>query len=305
VSAGKIKGHYVTFPVSRLIKYSEQFDDGREIQLLHFVYGLPNIDEIRGSPQKVLDAIDLFGQTTRYMMNVGTAKGKIVTDLIAEVKPQTMVELGGYVGYSAVMFGDAVRRAGGKRYLSLERNPEFAAVSRSLIDLAGLSDIVKIHVGRSDLSIQRLHASGEFPRIELLFLDHYKPAYTGDLKLCEHLGMVTPGSVLAADNVIYPGNPVYLEYVRSSVEKKRQEAAAHTEANKNKETQELRAKAQYSKATGDQQPPLDVAGNPNLIYESKQMDSFEPTGQPVSTLILCSRVEMVLILLVIGCCRDY
>lgn len=32
------------------------------------------------------------------MMNVGDDKGKIVADLIAEHKPQVMVELGGYVG---------------------------------------------------------------------------------------------------------------------------------------------------------------------------------------------------------------
>ncbi|MGG6496026.1 UNVERIFIED_CONTAM: hypothetical protein NY603_24215, partial [Bacteroidetes bacterium 56_B9] len=58
--------------------------------------------------------------------------------------------------------------------------------------------------------------------IDLMFLDHYKPAYTTDLKLCEELKLVTPGSVLAADNVIKPGNPPYLEYVRSSVKEKRE-----------------------------------------------------------------------------------
>jgi catechol O-methyltransferase len=76
--------------------YAEQedifFDDGREVELLHFVYGSPDIDQIRGSPQKVLQAIDEFGRTKKYLMNVGEDKGKIVTDLIADVKPQTMVE---------------------------------------------------------------------------------------------------------------------------------------------------------------------------------------------------------------------
>lgn len=67
------------------------FDDGREIELLHFVYSHPNINEIRGSPKKVLDAIDEYGRTKKYLMNVGEDKGKIVTDLIAEVKPKTMV----------------------------------------------------------------------------------------------------------------------------------------------------------------------------------------------------------------------
>ena len=68
--------------------------------MLHFVYGHPSIEKIRGSPQKVLDAIDEYGRTKKYLMNVGEDKGKIVADLIAERKPQIMVELGGYVGYS-------------------------------------------------------------------------------------------------------------------------------------------------------------------------------------------------------------
>jgi len=75
--------------------YAEQeevfFDDGREVELLHYVYGKSNIDEIRGHPAKVLQAIDEFGRTKKYLMNVGEDKGKIVSDLIAEVKPQTMV----------------------------------------------------------------------------------------------------------------------------------------------------------------------------------------------------------------------
>jgi len=67
------------------------FDDGRETELLRFIYDKPNIDEIRGSPEKVLAAIDEFGRTQKYLMNVGEDKGKIVSNLIAEVKPETMV----------------------------------------------------------------------------------------------------------------------------------------------------------------------------------------------------------------------
>lgn len=69
------------------------FDDGREIELLHFVYSHPNIEKIRGSPEGVLAAIDEYGRTKKYLMNVGEDKGRIVTDLIAEVKPKIMVSL--------------------------------------------------------------------------------------------------------------------------------------------------------------------------------------------------------------------
>jgi catechol O-methyltransferase len=63
--------------------------------------------------------------------------------------------LGGYIGYSCILFGDAVRKAGGERYYSLEMNPEFAAVIMSLVDLAGLSGIVKVIVGSSDALLRR------------------------------------------------------------------------------------------------------------------------------------------------------
>ena len=246
---------------------------------MHFVYGHPSIHQIRGSPDKVLRAIDEYGRSKKFLMNVGDDKGKIVADLIAEVKPEVMVELGGYIGYSALLFGDAVRRAGGKRYYSLERNPEFAAVIMCLVELAGLSDVIKVVVGSSDESIQRLYDSKTIEHIDLMFLDHYKPAYTSDLKLCEHLGLIGPGSVLAADNVIMPGNPPYLEYVRRSVEDKRSKAKGVAEGDAARFPDIY--KNQYKKREGEEKLSTDVEGNPNLIYESKLIKSFEPTGVPV------------------------
>ncbi|MCJ1435775.1 hypothetical protein MMC27_005150 [Xylographa pallens] len=255
------------------------FDDGREIGLLHFLYSHPSIDQMRGSPLKVLQAIDEYGRTKKYLMNVGEDKGKIVTNLIAEVKPKTMVELGGYVGYSALLFGNAVREAGGHRYISLERNPEFAAVIMSLVDLAGLNDVVRVVVGPSAQSIKRLHENGTLQHIDLMFLDHYKPAYTTDLKLCEHLGLVTAGSVLAADNVIKPGNPPYLAYVRSSVTEKR-ERYENGEAEKESADFADRTRNQYIKREGEEKLSTEIKGNPNLRYESRLVHSFEPTGEP-------------------------
>jgi catechol O-methyltransferase len=67
------------------------FDDGREVELLHYVYSHPQLESIRGSPERVLEAIDEFGRTKKYLMNVGEDKGRIVCDLIQEVKPKTMV----------------------------------------------------------------------------------------------------------------------------------------------------------------------------------------------------------------------
>ena len=82
-----------TFNQNKAYKPQEEiyFDDGREIELLHYVYSHPQINEIRGSPERVLQTIDEYGQTKKYLMNVGEDKGRIVTDLIAKSQPKIMV----------------------------------------------------------------------------------------------------------------------------------------------------------------------------------------------------------------------
>lgn len=228
-----------------------QYGDGREVALLQFVYSHPDLEQIRGNPQRVLDAIDEFARTNTGLINVGEHKGALVCDLITRHRPSCMLELGGYIGYSGILFGDTLRRAGGKRYLSIEKDPLFAAVATSLVDLAGLSDIVKYTVGTGSEGIQRLHGQGELARrIGMAFFDHHKPSYTPDLKLCERLAIVGPGTILVADNMIVPGNPAYLAYIRANVAEKREKAKAGEES-----------------------------GNPNLEYATRAVRSYEPSGQ--------------------------
>jgi len=174
-----------------------------------------------------------------------------------------MIELGGYVGYSAILFGDAVRSNGGKRYLSLEVNPENAAVANMLVELAGLRDFVSIVVGSSNKSlIQLIQVEKKISQIELLFIDHWKDLYLPDLWLLEELNVLKPGvSVLVADNVLMPGAPEYLEWVRASPAQKRE----ILEKRKLALSQDGVVSIARSDTTID---PKCVLGNPNLVYET-------------------------------------
>lgn len=237
---------------------------------------------LRGSPEGILQAIDAFARK-KFLMNVGEDKGEIVANLIKEVRPKVMVELGGYCGYSTILFGSTARQCGGQRYYSLERSPKFAKNIEALVKFAGLDDFVEVVVGSSDESIRKLHDAGKLGKIGMMFLDHYKPAYTTDLKLCEELGLIQKGTVLAADNVIRPGNPPYLKYVRSTVEEKN--AALEGEREADTKNFNARSAAQYGKV---EDLNTSIKGNPNIIYESKLYDSYEPSGDPVS-LIPCAK----------------
>jgi catechol O-methyltransferase len=202
-------------------------------------------------------------------MNVGPHKGAFISKLISERKPSVMIELGGYVGYSAILFGDAVRSNQGKQYISLEVNPENAAVANMLIELAGLREFVRIIVGSSNQSlIQLIQTDKKISQVELLFLDHWKDLYLPDLLLLEELNVLKPGvSVLAADNVIMPGTPEYLEWVRASPAQKRATA----------QKRKLALSQGDDKGVGEEGAVIDpnrIIGNPNLVYESS-IELFE------------------------------
>ena len=225
----------------------------------------------------MLRAIDEFGRTRKYLINVGEDKGMIVVDLIREHKPQTMIKLGGCCGYSTILFCDAGRRAGGKKYYSLERSPKSARSIEILVELAGLKDIVEVIVGPSNECIKRLHSKG-LQTVEPIVLNYYKPAETTDIKLCEQLESNKKGTVLAADNVIAPGNPPYLEYVGNTVEEKRTKLTK--EAKLDTESFSDRYAATYEEI----EKPSKLHGNPSILL-STLIPSFEPTGEPLSQAI--------------------
>ena len=196
--------------------------DGRETALLRYVYSHPALEELRGSPSQILRVMDEFAAQEKFLINVGPDKGEKIHGLIEDAKPTVLVELGGYVGYSAISFADAMRRAHRKikpdlRLWSLEFDPLVASIAMSFIELAGLSDIAKVVVGPAADSIQRLHAEQTLTTIEFLFLDHVEDLYISDLKVCERLGLLKPGSMVVADNIRLPGAPEYLSYVRQHV----------------------------------------------------------------------------------------
>ncbi|THC99187.1 hypothetical protein EYZ11_001362 [Aspergillus tanneri] len=128
-----------------------------------------------------------------------------------------MLEIGGYVGYSAILFGDALRRAGGQKYVSLEMSPKFASVARELVAVAGLDGFVEFLEGPCRQSLKKLQDKPW----DIIFLDHAKADYLPDLKLCEALKLIAPGTTVIADDMKQPGNPQYSEYVRSPPKAKR------------------------------------------------------------------------------------
>lgn len=92
-----------------------------------------------------------------------------------------------------------------------EYNANNAEVAKAVVSYAGFSDKVQIFVGKSSWELPKI--APKVGRADFVLLDHNKKLYLQDLQLMETLGIVSDDTRIAADNVIYPGAPDFLEYV--------------------------------------------------------------------------------------------
>ncbi|XP_075904031.1 catechol O-methyltransferase B [Nelusetta ayraudi] len=184
----------------------------------------------RGNPHSVLNAIDQFCRHTEWAMNVGDEKGCILDSVVSEVNPASVLELGTYCGYSTVRIARLLPPHA--KLVTLEFNPHFAAIARQVISWAGVEEKVHLVEGASGDLIPRMKELFGVTAFDLVFLDHWKDRYLPDTKLMEECGLLRKGSVLLADNVICPGAPEYLDYVRSSQQYESQYFRSHLEYTK-------------------------------------------------------------------------
>lgn len=171
-------------------------------------YVAANVEQ--GDAAGVLAAMDRYAREIAFLINIGPEKGGLVQEVFDRVpKDPRVLELGAFVGYSAILFGTVVGPRG--RIVSLEIGEEHAEASRRNVAHAGFADRVEIIQGDSGDTIPTL--AGTF---DAVFLDHWKDLYKRDLMAIEASGLLRPGSIVVADNVGESFDPTeYLEYVRT------------------------------------------------------------------------------------------
>uniref|UniRef100_A0A673BAW1 catechol O-methyltransferase n=1 Tax=Sphaeramia orbicularis TaxID=375764 RepID=A0A673BAW1_9TELE len=143
------------------------------------------INAVRGNPDSVIAAIDHFCQNQEWAMNVGDEKGAILDSVVMETSPSTVLELGTYCGYSAVRIMRLLPPA--TRFITLEMNPDYAAVARQVIQHAGLQDKVCLVEGKSADLIPKMADMFGIRTFDFVFFDHWKDCYLPDIRLLEEL----------------------------------------------------------------------------------------------------------------------
>ncbi len=190
-----------------------QVGDGREDRVAEKVLS----NARRGDADDVIRAIDEFAYQDSLLINVGDKKGGILDAALARTQAKTILELGAYVGYSAIRMARALPQDG--RLISVEFNEDNAAIARRIIDHAGLGDRIEVVLGTLGdggrtlgylESACGLTAGG----LDLVFIDHAKDEYLPDLQRILDKGWLHSGSVVVADNIKVPGAPEYHAYMK-------------------------------------------------------------------------------------------
>jgi catechol O-methyltransferase len=189
-----------------------QVGDGREEEAARYVIAHAPAGDIDAA----IAAIDKFAHQRKFLINVGDEKGAILDAAVDRIKPQRVLELGAYVGYSALRM--ARRLPLGGCVFSVEFNPSNAAIARRVIEHAGASARIKVVVGSigdGGKTVKALEDEHGFTRgsLDFVFIDHAKDVYLPDLRQILDAGWLHQGSVVVADNVGVPGAPEYKAYM--------------------------------------------------------------------------------------------
>jgi predicted O-methyltransferase YrrM len=163
-----------------------------------------------GDPGSVLRALDRFARESRFLMNVGPEKGPWLEDEVRKIGPGARIlELGSYVGYSAILLSRNLGAAG--RLVSVDVSATASRIARQMAELAGLAERCEFVTGRSSDALATL--DGPF---DLVFLDHWKALYKPDMERILERGLLGPGAVVIADNLgpMFGENP-YLPWMRA------------------------------------------------------------------------------------------
>lgn len=187
-----------------------QVGDGREEDCARYVLAHARAGDV----DDAIRAIDEYAYKKKFLINVGDEKGALLDGAIERAKARRVMELGAYVGYSALRIA---RKLGpGGKLTSVEFNPANADITRRILTHAGVQDRVDVVVGSlgdGGATLDRLRQQIKPGELDLVFVDHAKEVYLSDLHLILDAGWLHPGSVVVADNVRFPGAPDYHAYM--------------------------------------------------------------------------------------------
>ena len=149
-------------------------------------------------PAEVLQENELESIATNRQVHMisGQVQGKLLEFISSMIRPQKVLEIGTFTGFSAICLAKGLQ-PGGELH-TIEVREDDATFAARYFKKAGVEDRIKLHVGNAIEIIPQLAEQWD-----LVFIDADKVNYIEYYELT--LPLLKPGGWILADNVLFHG----------------------------------------------------------------------------------------------------
>jgi predicted O-methyltransferase YrrM len=129
----------------------------------------------------------------------GHYQGRLLSLISKLIKPQCILEIGTYTGYSALSLAEGLSETG--QIHTIDRNEELFDLQRKYFDLSGYGPQIIQHSGDARTIIPELNLN-----FDLIFIDADKSSYPLYFELI--IDKLKPGGIILSDNVLWSGKVI-------------------------------------------------------------------------------------------------
>jgi predicted O-methyltransferase YrrM len=147
-------------------------------------------------------ARECYEKHTDSSMLSGFYQGRVLSLLSKMIQPKVVLEIGTYLGYSALCFAEGL--AAGGKVITLDVNAETQSIAKSFAEQSEYKDQIEFWLGDAAEIIPKLDES-----LDLVFIDADKENYSNYYDLV--FDKLRGGGYIIADNVLWSGKVLRAE----------------------------------------------------------------------------------------------
>lgn len=142
---------------------------------------------------------ETFANVLQPRMLSGHFQGRVLSMISHMVRPQTILEIGTYTGYSAICLAEGLAQGG--KLITIDINAEREELVNEYIQKAGFEDRIQHIIGDALNIVKTLPYA-----YDLIFIDADKPNYIRYYDMA--MEKLAPGGYILIDNILWSGKVV-------------------------------------------------------------------------------------------------
>ena len=146
----------------------------------------------------LLDEIKIYTEKNHpeaHMLS-GPLQGMFLTLVSKMIKPERILEIGTFVGYSAICLAKGLPPTG--ELHTIEKREQDAEIAQHYFNRSNYKEQINLHIGNADFVLSTLEKNWD-----LIFVDADKTGYIGYYEML--IDRVKPGTFFLFDNVFFHG----------------------------------------------------------------------------------------------------